>query len=138
MYKRQVRCANCHRYGGRGAKTGPELTGIGARISRRRVLDSLLRPSQEIAPRYVPTLIEMSDGRVIQGIWQGYVVQSRMDRYQLADGSIMEIDPGQVETSQQSPVSIMPEGLHQRLTINEIRDLLELLHEVPKAANERR
>lgn len=122
-----VRCADCHRFAGRGASTGPELTGIVARSSRERVLDSLLRPSREMAPQYVPTIVQTESGQVYQGLWQGYDVQSRMDRYQLADGTTIEIDPTQVEASRASSVSIMPDGLHKRFTAAEIRDLLALL-----------
>ena len=53
-----ARCANCHRLDGRGADVGPDLTSIGLRMDRRRLLQSILQPSQEIGPRYVPWTVE--------------------------------------------------------------------------------
>jgi putative heme-binding domain-containing protein len=123
-----VRCAQCHRVGGRGANTGPDLTGIVARTSRRDVLQSILQPSRAMAPMFVPTIMQTGDGKVLTGLWHGFDSDGKRERFQAADGTTFEIDPANVDVRRQSDVSIMPDGLHQALTLDDIRNLMALLN----------
>ena len=123
------RCAGCHRFEGRGADTGPDLTGIADRMSRRRVLESILLPSREIAPQYVPSLITTTDGRVLAGIWQGYDDQTNQERFLAADGTEFRLDAAIIESRHDADVSIMPDNLHRQLSLEDIANLLALLSE---------
>ena len=122
-----VRCASCHRFQGRGTHTGPDLTAIAARTSRRDVLQSILLPSREMAPQFVPSIITTKEGRVHQGLWQGYDDNGDRESFLAADGSIFQLDPAQIESRQMAKISIMPEGLQKQLSIEDIRNLLALL-----------
>lgn len=120
-------CAGCHRFQGRGAVAGPDLTAIAARTSRREVLQSILQPSRDIAPQFVASIIETIDGRELQGLQRGHDDKGVRERFLAADGSIFEIDPAQIETRRPADTSIMPAGLHRHLSLDDIRDLLALL-----------
>jgi putative membrane-bound dehydrogenase-like protein len=63
-------CAQCHVLFGSGGKVGPELTGSN-RADLNYLLENILDPSAVIAKEYTVTLIEMKDGRVINGILRG-------------------------------------------------------------------
>ena len=118
-----ARCANCHQYQGRGTKLGPDLTAIAASSSRREVLKSILQPSRDLAPKYVPMRLETKDGRVLTGLHDGY------DRYLGSDGLPFQLKESDIEFKSMSDVSIMPEGIHKLLTVDDLRDLLALLQE---------
>jgi quinoprotein glucose dehydrogenase len=47
-----AQCTRCHEIGGRGETVGPNLTRIGASLSRRQLLESLVDPSARIAPGF--------------------------------------------------------------------------------------
>ncbi len=47
-------CYRCHEIDGRGGRIGPELSTTAKSLDRRRLVASILQPSQEIAPAFVP------------------------------------------------------------------------------------
>src|SRR5262249_20794240 len=51
-------CFNCHQVEGRGAPIGPDLTVTGQKLERRRLVESILFPSKEIAPQFVTYVIQ--------------------------------------------------------------------------------
>ncbi|MBX3439001.1 MAG: hypothetical protein KF861_16035 [Planctomycetaceae bacterium] len=125
----KVRCASCHRLDVRGADVGPDLTGIGRRMDRERLLESILTPSREVAPRYVPWAVVTQDGRVFNGLSLGVVNGGLDERFLTADGKTFDVPIAEIESRKLSTQSIMPDGLHQLLSIEELRDLLALLSE---------
>lgn len=122
-------CSNCHRLDGRGADIGPDLTGIGKSVDRRKLVESILRPSREIGPRYVPWIVLTSDGRTWTGMSLGVVNNGRAERFLASDGTTFELKLRDIETRQLSPTSIMPAGLHELLTPRNLGDLLAVLSE---------
>ncbi|HEX4147992.1 MAG TPA: PVC-type heme-binding CxxCH protein, partial [Pirellulales bacterium] len=64
-------CYQCHRIEGRGRSVGPEFTRTAGRlgISHARLVESILFPSKEVAPGYVPWTIVLDDGRALTGIF---------------------------------------------------------------------
>jgi putative membrane-bound dehydrogenase-like protein len=123
----KVNCSQCHALQGRGASTGPDLTGIVLRSSRQDVLESILQPSKDMAPMTVPTIIQTTDGRVLTGLWQGFDEQGKKEVFQAADGTKFELDPADIEVRRASKISIMPANLHETLTSDELRNILSLL-----------
>ena len=61
-------CVNCHAHSGRGASTGPDLTTLSGQMSRKRLLESILQPSKEVGPLYVPYRVLTVDGHVLTGL----------------------------------------------------------------------
>ena len=112
---------------GRGASIGPDLTSIGAKIGRTGVLTSLLQPSREIAPRYQSYTVTLKDGRVISGLSLGLTEDDRHERFSGADGQEITVARELIESRLPLATSIMPSGLEQGLTDEDLRDLLTLL-----------
>lgn len=123
----EVRCAACHRWNGHGNEVGPDLTGVARRMDRYRVLDSILQPSREIAPRYVPWMVETTDGRLFLGMSLGVNEKNQVERFLGVDGTQFTIGRDEIAFRQLSDRSIMPDGFHRQLTLKEMRDLLVLL-----------
>jgi len=117
-------CSRCHRVEGRGQDVGPDLSTIG-QTERRNILKSILQPSAEVAPYYQPWRVETRDGKVRTGL----LVDTSLDQYTYVDekGDRFKVKTGDVVESRALPTSIMPEGLADRLTDQELRDLLAYL-----------
>jgi putative membrane-bound dehydrogenase-like protein len=119
-------CYRCHQVNGRGGKTGPDLSRISSGLDRRRLIESIVQPSKEIAPAFVPWLIEKRDGAVLTGLFLGETLtgqhiyaDSQGQRFLLAVTEIAERRPAKV--------SIMPDELARTLVPGEFRDLLAYL-----------
>ena len=113
--------------GGHGAAVGPDLTGIVARMGRRRVLESILQPSREIGPGFVAYAVERADGRVLNGVSLGLTDRDRHERFIGSDGREMLVPVDQIEIRTPLATSIMPQGLEQRLSDADLQNLLALL-----------
>src|SRR5262249_8004988 len=59
-----VQCKTCHRVGGNGSTLGPDLSTLGKKLDRARILESILEPSKSIEPQYIQYLVETKDGQV--------------------------------------------------------------------------
>lgn len=122
-----ARCANCHRLNGRGADIGPDLTGIAKRMGRRRVLESILVPSKEVAPQFVPWIVQMKSGRVFSGMSLGVPGSGPVEQFLGTDGKHFDIQRGEIETRTLSKNSVMPNDLLKYLSADDLRDLLALM-----------
>ncbi|HZZ72646.1 MAG TPA: hypothetical protein VFE24_10350, partial [Pirellulales bacterium] len=122
-----LRCAACHRFDGRGNTVGPDLTGIGRRLDRRRILESILQPSREIAPQYVAWKMVTDDGRVLLGLSRGFNDAGTHEIFLGNDGKSFDLDVRRIAERSMSVVSLMPDGLQKVLTVDELRDVLALL-----------
>ena len=120
-------CANCHAYRGRGATTGPDLSTLSGQMTARRLMESILQPSKEIGPLYVPWRVMTVDGRILTGLKLDASGVGQSLRFQGADGLVFEVPLSDIE--QQEPIgqSIMPTGLEETLSIQELRDLTAFL-----------
>ena len=117
-------CYRCHRVEGRGQDVGPDLSTIGL-TPRRHILESILQPSAEVAPSYQSWRVETTDGKVRTGL----LVDTSLDTYTYVDekGGRFKVKTGDVVESRALPTSIMPAGLADLLTDQELRDLLAYL-----------
>jgi putative membrane-bound dehydrogenase-like protein len=122
------RCFVCHRIDGRGGKIGPDLSIIGRATSRAKLIESVLQPSKEIAPRYVSWNITMRDGKVLTGM---IVDEGPNSTITLADGQgkLTTVHRQNVEERQAVQKSIMPDNLHELMTPAELLDLMAFLNE---------
>ncbi len=117
-------CYRCHRVDGRGRDLGPDLSSVG-RAERRHVLESILRPSNLVAPHYQAWIITTADGRVRTGM----LIHTNLDEYTYVDpqGTPFRLITRDIVESRPARTSIMPDGLVDQLTDRELRDLLVYL-----------
>jgi putative heme-binding domain-containing protein len=129
MHDKVGMCVRCHMAGSRGNRVGPELTRLAVQPDRRKLLESILQPSREIAPQFIPWVVVTTSGQTFTGFT---LTKGReRERYMDATGKEVEIAKSEIDSVQQTTVSLMPAGLHQTLTIQELRDLLSFLMEKP-------
>lgn len=122
------RCFTCHRVDGRGGRIGPDLSKIGASLSRDKLINSVLKPSKEIAPQFVAWSIVTRDGKERTGL---IVEEGPHSTITLADaqGRLETVNRQEVEERHALATSIMPEHLEDLMTVREFRDLLAFLAE---------
>jgi putative membrane-bound dehydrogenase-like protein len=116
-------CASCHRLFDQGGAIGPELTGS-QRANLDYVLENLLDPSAIVPFDYRVTILETKDGRYLTGI-----IKQENDltvTVQTQNDAVM-IPKNKIESRNLSPLSLMPDGLLDKMSHEEIRDLVAYL-----------
>jgi putative heme-binding domain-containing protein len=122
-----VQCRNCHRVGEQGHTLGPDLTEIGKKYDKAKLLESILDPSKEIGDKYVSYLVE-TGGQVLAGL----IVQ-RTDAevvLQQADRKEVRIPTSEIDRLASQRKSLMPDLLVQEMTAEQVADLLAFLAEL--------
>jgi putative heme-binding domain-containing protein len=120
-----VQCAVCHKIGSEGGVVGPDLSQIGKKLNRAKILENILDPSKEIEPAFKSHAVQLKDGRVVVGI----IVTRNDKEIVLRDAQAKEhrfagVD---VETVAPQPQSLMPEQLLRDLTAQQAADLVDYL-----------
>ena len=127
MYK-AARCVVCHRFGGDGGATGPDLTQLAGRFNLKDLTDAIVDPSKVISDQYKASVIETKAGKVITG----RIVSESKDSITIVVDpenatKTVEVKKADIETNQPSKVSLMPKDLLKTLNEDEVRDLLAYL-----------
>jgi putative heme-binding domain-containing protein len=117
-------CAGCHRFGGIGKDVGPDLTTLTSRFKRRDILESTLWPSKIISDQYQTEMIELNDGSVVTGMLIRENATALLMRTGENPDKPVVVTKARVTNRVTSTVSLMPEGLLDSLTHDEIANLL--------------
>lgn len=125
-HTRIAQCTNCHRHHGRGNVVGPDLSSVSHGKGKNWLLQSILEPSREMAPEYLPRTVLLTDGTVFTGIRLRSSVKEAMRD---TNGQNRTFDRNEIESMVESTISFMPAGLTNALTVREIRDLLAFLEQ---------
>ena len=117
-------CAVCHKLFGDGETIGPDLTGA-ERGNLDFLLTSLVDPSALVRKEYQAQTIALRDGRVLSGM----IVDENDRSLTLIDSNRQKsvIPRDAVEDVKPSDLSLMPEGLLDKLGEPQIRDLFRYL-----------
>jgi putative heme-binding domain-containing protein len=125
-HARSAACARCHQVAGRGARIGPELTATTGVLDQRRLVESIVRPSQEIAPQFVSWVVLTTAGQSHTGVLVDELATGEQT-YADAEGKLTQFKAADIESRRPLPTSLMPEGLPAQLTDQEFRDLVAYL-----------
>ncbi|MGN6544422.1 MAG: HEAT repeat domain-containing protein, partial [Aureliella sp.] len=132
---KKAQCASCHRYGSSGTAVGPDLSAVAKRFTKKELLESILFPSHVISDQYAARRVVTASGHVYNGLvtkkLDGSLVvkDSDLEEHHVAEEDIEEVLP--------SKVSLMPSGLLDSLSADEIRDLFAYLGFVPSQVAEK-
>jgi len=118
-------CATCHNVQGQGGKIGPDLTKIGAIRAPIDLLEAIVFPSASFARGYEAYTVATNNGRVLSGI----IARETPEEIFVVDTTRVEtrVPRAEIESMDQSRVSIMPEGMDTQLSRQELADLLAFL-----------
>ena len=123
-----AQCIACHRMANKGGSVGPELAGLSSKYSRRDILESLLEPSKVVSDQFQNSVIIKKDGDEVTG----RITNENNERIvvlpnMLAPEVTVEVPLAEIAKRDVSKVSLMPSGLVNQLTQDEILDLLAYL-----------
>jgi putative membrane-bound dehydrogenase-like protein len=118
-------CAACHPFGYLGGNTGPDLTRIGSIRQERDLLESIVFPSASFVRSFEPIAVVMKSGKIFNGL----VKNESAGEIVLATGPKEEarIARNDIEEMRPSTVSVMPSGLDQQLSPQDLADLIAFL-----------
>jgi putative heme-binding domain-containing protein len=125
MHPKLGGCVLCHRVEGLGSIAGPNLSTIGSAKSTDYILESLLQPSRNVAPQFECFMLATADGQVRTAFQ--LMERGGNHTYVGLDGKTFEVKIDDIVKRERLPVSIMPEGLVNRLSDEEVRDLVGYL-----------
>ncbi len=119
-------CSSCHAIGYLGGKVGPDLTNIGEIRSQRDLLESVLYPSTSFVRSFEPMIVISKVGEMTTGILKSDVSAEELV---LVTGPQTEVHVAKADVASLRPgtISIMPQGLDQQLTSQELSDLITFL-----------
>ena len=120
----QKLCGQCHKLYGTGEEVGPDIT-VNGRGSFEQLLSNVFDPSLVIGTAYQAHTVVTVDGRVLSGL----LVEDSPGRVvlKLQGGKTETIPRDDIEETMLSPLSLMPEGIENQLTAEEIADLFAYL-----------
>ncbi|MBM3953571.1 MAG: c-type cytochrome [Planctomycetes bacterium] len=118
-------CGKCHVVAGAGKAVGPDLSGVGAKLSREGLWESLLAPSAAISHNYETWTMVGEDGRSVTGLVVSQTPSEVVVRG--ADGIDVTLAAGDVAELVKQPVSLMPADLATTLSVDELVDLVTWL-----------
>ena len=108
----------------RPTRVGPDLAGVGERLTRQQMLESIVAPNRRTTPGYDATVFFLEGGEIVNGrvIEESATTARVLD----ADGAVIGVDLERVE-ERRPDLSAMPEDLPLSLTREQMRDLLAYL-----------
>jgi putative membrane-bound dehydrogenase-like protein len=117
-------CSACHSYIGKGNAVGPDLKAFYNK-SAQDFLVAILDPNAAIEPRYSAYLVELRDGRSLLGV----IASETATGFTLAQpgGAKEELLRAEIKSIRGLGQSLMPEGLEQSLTPQQIADVIAYL-----------
>ena len=118
-------CFKCHRFRGQGGIVGPDLTAAGRRFNNKDLLDSMTVPSRTISDQYQASMFVLDNGKTVIGrvanlSGENIMVMTNM----LEPGKFTPVRRDTIEEVIPSKTSLMPDGLLNTLTRDEILDLV--------------
>ena len=132
-----AQCALCHRYGDQGGAVAPDLTAVSTRFKRQDILESITEPSKVVSEQYTNTILKLADGNVVAG----RIMEETADKVVVApnpfDHGTTSVKKSDIKDRELSKFSIMPAGLLNTFSEEEILDLLAYLESMgdPKHPN---
>ena len=125
FHSQELGCSKCHTAPGSGETPliGPDLSNLSFRDYASNLRD-IEQPSYAINPEFIGHQLRLDDGTVLTG-----VVRDRGENYLLGDntGKMIEISKSSVAEMVPSKLSIMPTGLLDKLSKDQVRDLMTYL-----------
>jgi putative heme-binding domain-containing protein len=116
-------CATCHTLYGEGGKIGPDLTGAN-RDNLDYLLENIADPSAVVAPDFRMSLITLKDGRVLAGMVTTKAEKTLTLRTMT---DVQTVERGDITKIEESPLSMMPEGILAAFTPEQTINLFSYL-----------
>jgi quinoprotein glucose dehydrogenase len=121
----ETTCLRCHKVEwGEGGQVGPDLNGVGKRLSRLEIMESIADPNRRIARGYDAIVLTLDNDQHVAGI----VVEETPDKVKVrtAQDELVEVDAKAI-ASRRPDLSAMPQDVSKFLSRDDMRDVIEFL-----------
>ncbi len=123
-----ARCALCHRLGDEGFALGPDLASVRAN-GGEKLLASIIEPNLEVAPAFASYEVELRNGESLSGVIASESEGAVLLRQ--ASGKELDVFRKNILSMRSTGQSLMPEGLEDGLSLQNMADLLEFVLSAP-------
>ena len=117
-------CVRCHLPANAKDRVGPSLEDVGSRLNAEQIVQSVVAPNAQLAKGFETAVLGLSDGRTVTGMVEEETPEHLVVR--TAEGKREKVERKLVEERAKG-VSLMPEGLGERLSQRDLRDLAAYL-----------
>jgi putative heme-binding domain-containing protein len=124
----QARCISCHKLGNEGQVLGPDLATV-KNAGKEKLLTNILDPNREVNSNYLSYLIETKAGESLTGLIVNESANSVT--FRMAGGAESVVARANIASLQSQGKSLMPEGLEEGLSAQDMADLLEFIVATP-------
>jgi putative membrane-bound dehydrogenase-like protein len=118
-------CAKCHVVNGQGKEVGPNLSEIGAKLSRPALYESILFPSAAISHNFSAYTVVLTNGNAVSGILISRTPDSIAIRG--IDAITRTYRMAEVEEIKEQSVSLMPADLQKTMNADDLVNVVEYL-----------
>ena len=126
-----VGCMTCHQVKGQGVDFGPNLSEVGSKLGKDALYEAILEPSAGISFGFETWQVQLKSGDEAYGL---IVSETAEELAMKAIGAIVtRYKKSEITRREQLKLSIMPAGLQQAMTTQELADLVEYLSSLKKA-----
>ncbi|HET6882375.1 MAG TPA: discoidin domain-containing protein, partial [Pirellulales bacterium] len=118
-------CVACHKLNGVGNEIGPDLSKLEAKYQPVDILKEILDPSAKINEKFQSYIFLLDSGKTITGL----VLEETPDIVKVIENPLAKAEPvvikkSEIEEREKAKTSIMPKGLLDKLTRDEVLDLI--------------
>ena len=130
FFSATVGCASCHQSKGQGIGFGPDLSEIGSKLGKDALYEAILDPSAGISFGYEVWQLTLKSGDEAYGM----IVSDGADEVAVkaVGGIVTRYKRTDITKREQMKLSIMPSGLQQTMSTQELVDLIEYLSSLKK------
>jgi len=133
VFRREtVGCFKCHQINGQGIDFGPNLSEIGTKLAKDAIYESIRDPSAGISFGYEAWQLDFKNGDDAFGL----IVSETADEISVkaVGGLVTRYKKSDIARRTKQKLSIMPAGLEQTMTTEDLVDLVEYLSSLKKPA----
>ncbi|MSQ95538.1 MAG: c-type cytochrome [Gemmataceae bacterium] len=118
-------CIACHKMDGEGNDFGPDLMKLDPKMKAIDILKDIVEPSFKINEKYQTWIIETKAGKSITCL----ILEETPKQLKIIENPLVKAEPkillvSEIDSKAKSPISVMPKGLLDKLTREEILDLV--------------
>jgi putative heme-binding domain-containing protein len=117
-------CSACHKAEGDGADYAPDLTEVATRLTKQKIVESIVYPSAVVEEKYKTTMVATLDGVVVTGL----LIEAMDDQVKIFDSKIThEFLRDDIDIMETKNLSSMPVKLPDAMGEGEFGNLVEYL-----------
>ncbi|MEZ0258045.1 MAG: PVC-type heme-binding CxxCH protein [Chthoniobacter sp.] len=123
-------CVTCHRVNDKGVDFAPALSEIGSKLPKEAIFDAIINPNASISMGFETTQLQAKDGTVAIGIVRSETNEDVV--LALPGGATNKFTKREIAKREKLATSMMPSGLNQALSQQDLVDLVEYLASLKK------